>query len=132
MKKEKIAIILVSPENPDNIGAVARAVKNMGFADLRLVSPPRAWRAKAKKMAMSASDILKKGKAYASLQDAIQDLGVVIGTTGAWAGIGGLFFLSIRRLQRFEGVHASRRSGLFLAANPKALKMRTVPYAITW
>ena len=60
MKTENIAILLVSPENPDNIGAVARAVKNMGFSDLRLVRPPRQWRTKAKKMAMSADDILNR------------------------------------------------------------------------
>ena len=62
MKKENIAVILVFPENPDNIGAAARAVKNMGFSNLRLVGPPKAWRAKAKKMAVSAEDILKKGE----------------------------------------------------------------------
>jgi len=62
MKKENVAVILVSPENTDNIGAAARAVKNMGFADLRLVEPPKAWRTRAKKMAVSAEDILKKGK----------------------------------------------------------------------
>ena len=60
MKKEKIAIILVSPENPDNIGAAARAVKNMGFSDLRLVAPPTKWRTKAQKMAVSAKDVLEK------------------------------------------------------------------------
>ena len=91
MKKEKIAIILVSPENPDNIGAIARAVKNMGFVDLRLVEPPRTWRTKAKKMAMSAEDILKKGEEYSSLQDAIQDLGLVIGTTRRGGGHRGTF-----------------------------------------
>ena len=68
MKKENIAVILVSPENPDNIGAVARAVKNMGFVDLRLVNPPRNWRTKAKKMAVSAEDILKNGKEFSSLR----------------------------------------------------------------
>ena len=52
MKKEQIAVILVAPENPDNIGAAARAIKNMGFADLRLVEPPKGWRTKAKKMAV--------------------------------------------------------------------------------
>lgn len=81
MKKEQIAIILVSPENPDNIGAAARAVKNMGFSDLRLVTPPPKWRGKAKKMAMSAGDILEKAREFSSLRKAVRDLGLVAGTT---------------------------------------------------
>ncbi len=76
-----ISIILVEPENSDNIGAAARAMKNMGLEDLRLVKPPRDWRAKAKKMAMSAYDVVHEAKAYASLKDAILDRQVVIGTT---------------------------------------------------
>ena len=81
MKKERIAVILVSPENPDNIGAVARAVKNMGFSEFRLVQPPRLWRVKAKKMAVSAADILRKGKVFVSLEAAVRDLGFVVGAT---------------------------------------------------
>ena len=122
MKKEKIAIILVSPENPDNIGAVARAVKNMGFADLRLVSPPRAWRAKAKKMAMSASDILKKGKAYASLQDAIQDLGVVIGTTRRLGGHRGTFLSFDKTVAKIRGSSRQQKIGIVFGRESKCLE----------
>ena len=122
MKKEKIAIILVSPENPDNIGAVARAVKNMGFADLRLVSPPRAWRAKAKKMAMSASDILKKGKAYASLQDAIQDLGVVIGTTRRLGGHRGTFLSFDKTVAKIRGSSRQQKIGIVFGRESKGLE----------
>jgi len=76
-----ICFILVETENPDNIGAAARAMKNMGFADLRLVRPPAGWRKKAKKMAMSANDVLEKASVYRSLQKAVADRQLVIGTT---------------------------------------------------
>lgn len=81
MKSRNITTILVCPENPDNIGAAARALKNMGFSDLRLVKPPKGWRVKAKKMAMFGADILRATKTFPSLAKASADLQVLIGTT---------------------------------------------------
>ncbi len=121
MKKEKIAIILVSPENPDNIGAVARAVKNMGFVDLRLVEPPRNWRAKAKKMAMAAGDILKKGKEFSSLQDAIQDLGLVIGTTRRLGGHRGTFLPFNEAVSKVRGSSRHQKIGIVFGRESKGL-----------
>ncbi|MFA5159680.1 MAG: RNA methyltransferase [Candidatus Omnitrophota bacterium] len=121
MKKEKIAIILVSPENPDNIGAVARAVKNMGFVDLRLVKPPGSWRAKAKKMAMSAADILKKGKEYSSLRDAIQDLGLVIGTTRRWGRHRGTFLSFDKAVSQIRRVSCRQKIGIVFGRESKGL-----------
>src|SRR3989338_1856915 len=76
-----VAIVLANPENPDNVGAVARAMKNTGFSDLRLVTPPRTWKKKARKMAMSARDILDRAVVFSSLAKATQDRQMVIGTT---------------------------------------------------
>jgi TrmH family RNA methyltransferase len=36
----RYAVVLVEPETPGNVGTVARAMKNFGFSDLRLVDPP--------------------------------------------------------------------------------------------
>jgi len=121
MKKEKIAIILVSPENPDNIGAVARAVKNMDFVDFRLVKPPTAWRVKAKKMAVSAEDILKKGLVYASLQDAIQDLGLVIGTTRRSGGQRGAFLSFNEAVLKVRGRSQRQKVGIVFGRESKGL-----------
>ena len=121
MKKENIAIILVSPENPDNIGAVARAVKNMGFMGLRLVAPPRAWRAKAKKMAVSATDILEKGKEYSSLKDAIQDLGLVIGTTRRVGGQRGAFLPFDKAVSKIRGTSRGQKIGIIFGRESKGL-----------
>ena len=121
MKKEKIAIILVSPENPDNIGAVARAIKNMGFVDLRLVVPPKAWRMKAQKMAMSAVDILKNGEAYSSLQDAIQDLGLVIGTTRRLGGQRGTFLPFNTAISKVRKSSRHQKIGIVFGRESKGL-----------
>ncbi len=79
--KRLITILLVEPENPDNIGAVARAMKNMGLGDLRLVSPPAGWRADAKKMAVSGYDVIESATEFKTVPEAIQDVELVIGTT---------------------------------------------------
>lgn len=76
-----ISIILVEPENPDNIGAVARAMKNMGFSDLRVVNPPKNWRIKARKLAMSAGDVLRQAKSFKNLSKAAADASLVVGTS---------------------------------------------------
>ena len=121
MKKEKIAIILVSPENPDNIGAVARAVKNMGFVDLRLVKSPEGWQTKAKKMAVSAEDILKKGREYSSLHDAIRDLGLVIGTTRRVGGQRGNFLPFDEGVLKVRGSSDSQKVGIVFGRESKGL-----------
>ncbi len=76
-----VSIILVEPENPDNIGAVARAMKNMALSDLRLVKPPKNWRRLGKKMAMSGVGVLQKAREFKTLKQAISDARLVIGTT---------------------------------------------------
>lgn len=76
-----IAIILSEPENCDNIGAVARALKNMDFQELRLVKPPRDWRAKAAKMAVNAVSVLAVAKEYPDFPSAIADCHFVVATT---------------------------------------------------
>jgi tRNA/rRNA methyltransferase len=121
MKKDNVTVILVSPENPDNIGAVARAVKNMGFGVLRLVEPPKTWRIKAKKMAVSAEDILKKGKEYASLKDATQDLGLVIGTTRRLGGHRGAFLSFDKTVSKIRGSSHRQRIGIVFGRESKGL-----------
>ncbi len=121
MKRENIAIILVSPENPDNIGAVARAVKNMGFSDLRLVAPPRGWRAQSKKMAMSADDILKKAREFSSLQETIRDLGLVIGTTRRSGGRRGAFLSFNGTISKVRGNSFRQKIGIVFGRESKGL-----------
>ncbi len=107
MENKNIAIILVAPENVDNIGAVARALKNTGFSDLRLVRPPLNWRVKGKKLAMSAVDVLKNGKVFPSLEKAVHDRNLVIGTTrrnGTWRGFFSPFREMISKVRRSAGV----------------------------
>jgi tRNA/rRNA methyltransferase len=121
IKKENIVIILVLPENPDNIGAAARAVKNMGFSALRIVKPPRQWKTKAKKMAMSAKDILEKAEKFRSLQEAIQDLGLVIGTTRRAGGHRGVFLSFDKTIEKARGNSLRQKIGIVFGRESKGL-----------
>lgn len=77
-----IRIILVNTSHPGNIGSVARAMKTMGLAELFLVSPEHSPRhPKAKELASSALDVLEKSVTVATLEQAIADCGLVVGTS---------------------------------------------------
>lgn len=68
-----IRFVLCRPSHPGNIGAAARAMKTMGFADLRLVAPERYPAPEAEWMATNAIDVLQAARVHASLEDAIGD-----------------------------------------------------------
>jgi tRNA/rRNA methyltransferase len=77
-----ISIVLVEPQHPGNIGAVGRAMKNMGLSTLILVSPladPRS--AEALHMAIRGADILEQCQVVSSLEEAIAPVSLVVGTS---------------------------------------------------
>lgn len=74
-------IVLVNTSHPGNIGAAARAMKTMGMEQLWLVAPNVFPHAKADEMASGAVDILKKAVVVSSLDEAIADCGLVVGTS---------------------------------------------------
>ena len=79
---DNLEVILVSPQGPMNVGSVCRAMKNFGFTKLRLVSPtPKYKNLAAKKMAMTAFDILENAPVFDDLASALADIQVAFGTT---------------------------------------------------
>jgi TrmH family RNA methyltransferase len=72
--------VLVTPRNPLNIGAAARAMSNFGFRKLRLVNPyePAFHEARS---AVRARYILEEAQVHSSVGEAIADCDLVIGTT---------------------------------------------------
>ncbi|MGH8559232.1 MAG: RNA methyltransferase [Methylococcales bacterium] len=77
----KIRIVLVGATHPGNIGAVARAMKNMGLSRLYLVEPKIFPNADATSRAAGADDILCRAVLCDSLQEAVLDCGIVIGAS---------------------------------------------------
>ncbi len=75
-------IILARPQMGENIGACARAMKNCGVYDLRLIAPRDGWpNPLARPMATVATDILDSATVYDRLADALDDVGLLLATT---------------------------------------------------
>ncbi len=80
--RDNIEIILVKPEQSGNIGSVARAMNNMGFRHLGLVTPAADHLClDATKMAWNSHELLKGATVYATLQEALKNKGLVIATS---------------------------------------------------
>ncbi len=76
-----VSIILVEPQMGENIGASARAIKNFGFTDLRIVKPRDGWpNDKAQSMSANAEDIIRQARIYQTVQEATKDLNFLYAT----------------------------------------------------
>lgn len=80
-KKMEFYFILVEPSVPGNIGAAARAIKIMGFRHLWLVKPCDHLDKESIMMAHGSVDILNSARIFDSLQQALIDLDLIIGTS---------------------------------------------------
>lgn len=78
---EQLKIVLVSTSHPGNIGAAARAMKNMSLNRLVLVNPEEFPSGVAVGRAASAVDILEHAEVVGSLQEAVADCSLVIGAS---------------------------------------------------
>ena len=76
-----LTFVLVGTTHTGNIGAAARAMKNMGFYRLRLVNTCSHRSDEAIARASGAHDVLDAAESFTSLEDAVADAQVVIGTT---------------------------------------------------
>ncbi len=81
MPLSAIRIVLVEPSHPGNIGAVARAMKNMALAELVLVRPKAFPHAEATARASGADDLLARARVVDSVTEAVADCGFVAATT---------------------------------------------------
>jgi tRNA/rRNA methyltransferase len=78
--QDRVVVVLVRARNPSNIGAVARAMHDLGFSRMRIVNEfpvPFA----AAKSAVDASAVLEAAKEFGTVADAIADCSLVFGTT---------------------------------------------------
>ena len=76
----RVSVVLVRARNPNNIGAVARAMHGFGFTDLRLVNDYSVGLEKARS-AVDASAILATAREFPTVADAVADCSLVVGTT---------------------------------------------------
>ncbi len=81
MDRAQIRIVLVEPSHPGNIGAVARAMKNMGLEQLVLVAPRQFPHPEATARASGAEDLLERARVVDSVSQALEGCGFIAATT---------------------------------------------------
>ena len=77
---DNLRVVLISPRNPLNIGAAARAMSNFGFFHLRLVNAYDVAFREAKS-AVNAATVLESAQQYKTIGEAVADCALVVGTT---------------------------------------------------
>ena len=77
----RLRVVLVAPTHPGNIGAVARAMANMGVAQLTLVRPRDFPHPTATARAAGAQCILEQARRTDSLAEAVADCALVLGSS---------------------------------------------------
>jgi tRNA (cytidine32/uridine32-2'-O)-methyltransferase len=78
---DKISVVLIGTSHPGNIGSAARAMKVMGLTNLVLVDPACEIDAKSLALAAGAADVVTNAKIVKTLDEAIADCGLVIGSS---------------------------------------------------
>jgi tRNA/rRNA methyltransferase len=81
MNLNSISVLLVRPRYHENIGSVARAMKNMGLNRLVVVDGSSPLHRDAYKLASGAEDILERAEEFPTLREAISGMGCVVGMT---------------------------------------------------
>ncbi len=76
-----VQIVLVETSHPGNIGSVARAMKNMGLANLSLINPKKFPHQEATALAGNATEVLDNAKIFSSIQEAVNTSKVIYATS---------------------------------------------------
>ncbi|QYG86078.1 tRNA/rRNA methyltransferase [Citrobacter koseri] len=77
----RVTIILVAPARAENIGAAARAMKTMGFGDMRIVDSQAHLEPATRWVAHGSADIIDNISVYPTLAEALHDVDFTVATT---------------------------------------------------
>lgn len=77
----RVIIILVGPARAENVGAAARAMKTMGFSELRIVASTAHQQPAARYVAHGSTDIIDNARTYPDLVAALHDVDFTVATT---------------------------------------------------
>lgn len=77
----RLSIVLVSPARAENVGAAARAMKTMGFTEMRIVDSRAHLEPAAGWVAHGSGDILENVTCFQTLEEALHDVDFTVATT---------------------------------------------------
>jgi len=87
VRLDNVAVVLTEPRSPENIGAAARAMRNMGIRELRVVSPRDPDPERIGKLAThAAADVVAAMTVHDSLREAVAPFSYVVGATARLGG----------------------------------------------
>jgi TrmH family RNA methyltransferase len=136
MESAAPAVVLVRPHFPGNLGSTARAARNFGVSDVRLIEPACLPDEEAHRFASGADDLLDQMRRYPTLVDAVAEFDVVVATSSLrgrserrWLDLAQLpdFLGSLSSGARVAYVFGPERSGLTEEERSRASATLNVP-----
>lgn len=119
--KDNVYFVLVEPKEAGNIGASARAIKNMGFKNLCLVNPPSLMTDEARWFARNAHDILNSAERFTTIKDAISDKSIVVGTSRRIGRKRGVIVHAEHGAQRLLEIAATNKIAILFGREDRGL-----------
>ncbi len=104
-------LVLLRPHSPQNLGAVARVMKNFGLDDWAVAAPGTDDLAAARRLAVHAEDVLERRRVVATLDEAVGDCAWVVGTSSR----------AVRGKRRLSPAEVAREALRRKAEGPTAL-----------
>lgn len=119
--KDNLSFVLVETMENGNIGASARALKNLGFSRLELIKPGKFPSEEAGWFAHGAEDILDRTMVYSELTAALNGKSVVIGTTQRPGKKRGLVYPVREAVKRIRSLSKHNRIALLFGREDRGL-----------
>ena len=122
VNQKNVSIILSRPRYPENIGAAARAMRNMGFEQLIVVGPQNYDMSRVLKMAThGAVEVVEQIKVYEELRTALEPLSYIVGTTARLGGQRQLVGSAARLAQKLAPISKENQVGLLFGPEDRGL-----------
>jgi len=117
---------LIEIFQPVNIGASARALKNMGFRNLELVNPVHHITDEDRFMACNAIDLLERAAIYPTLKEAVTGKSLVIGTTRRLGRRRGVILPLKKSIKRIMTAAKRNNIAILFGREDKGLKNKEI------
>jgi tRNA/rRNA methyltransferase len=120
--QKNISFILSRPRYPENIGAAARAMRNMGFEQLIVVAPQNYDMSRIQKMATHAAiEVVEQMQVYEDLQAALGPFNFIVGTTARLGGQRQLVGSAASLAQKLAPISEQNRVGILFGPEDRGL-----------
>jgi tRNA/rRNA methyltransferase len=126
---DNISIVLLQPRYSENVGAAARAMRNMGVRHLVIVDPQNFELYDALKLATHfASDIIEKSKFFPDLKEALAPFNYVVGTTARLRRQRQDVFTPLEIAKKLVSISAENRIAILFGPEDKGLSNEAIRY----